>query len=165
MSNLSHSKTYNNKTCLKFSELPFELSILFVRRTAVDLFISIILIIGCFYFRSKQMTALILLAIAIINIINFLFYSQLMRGQLNVLDAVCVKMNVSHFKLLRSDSKVELLLKNDKYYYTLNTSKHMAKNIAENMKVRIYVTSGNAYKKSDEQVVILNPILISPLAK
>lgn len=99
------------------------------------------------------------------NVMNLLFYFQLTRGRLNILDAVCENVKVSNSKFMRSDSKVELLLKNDKYYYTINTSKNMAKNISENMRVRVYVTNGNAYKKNDEQVVILNPILIAPLVK
>ena len=153
----------NSSSKISFKELPSELSSLFIKRSAIDIFICLIIIGCCLFFRSKELWIIALIIIILLNVLNFYFFWQLCNGRFYILEAVCKNITISKIKLFNSETKVELLLQNHDFYYTLNISKQAAKNITEDMALRVYVSTNNAYKKSDKQIVIINPILIVPI--
>ena len=155
--------TNNSSSKISFKELPTELSSLFIKRSIMDVFLCLIIVGCCLLFRSKELWIIAFVVVILLNIMNLIFFWQLRNGKFYILEAVCKKITVSKIKLFNSESKVELLLQNRDFYYTLNVSKQTAKNLVEDMTLRVYVSTNNAYQKSDKQIVIVNPILIVPI--
>lgn len=151
------------KQLIPFRELPEELATLICKRLFSLIFLSLIFIFVCIYLHSFRIVLCSILCIVVSIVLFIGQYFQIAGGTLQTLDAECVRINVSKFKFFSSETKVELILKKDNRFYYTNISKKQASKIVEGMMVRIYVTPQNVYRKENGQIVLLNPVYLSPV--
>lgn len=160
---MGKSKSTPVRNKLSFKDLPEEIGALFVQRTIIDAVLSAILIIISTFLHIKGVWLISIVCILFLWLLHGLFYWKLCNTGVYILEAECVTVKKSDFKLTNSDSKYELLLRNDTHYYTVHVSRQTAKSLSEGMALRVYVFENNAYQKNSEYVVLMNPILITPI--